>query len=810
MSDKRHIQKGKTDKADASSRYNLRNVPARRSAGQQNVNKSSDEFSSDSEEDATQQEGTLTSHQDQKVDPQGGSQAEPPEEQGKSIDESHSKDSQSQAQGGQGGSASSPSEGSASASSNQPTQPTVPTRREDSSLRSVDQVSDHSSGSGKSMAGGHGDPSLRSVDQASRSRPNPGGHGDPSLRSVDQATRSKPTPIIKPTSGGQRDSALYAPLPESNLFAPRYRPEIYEERSYGLPGPEIFPHPVSGNDPSSSSRPYSGKGGSGGTKGRPFRLDIEDDGEAVHAKPKPGGPSVEVALLERLVQAIHQGGTKRKASSMDEVQANMLASFRAFNPDRDDIRSWTTGFKKLVPDDATDEQVLRTLECKLPDQYGDLLRKAFTEAQGQSQGWKEGLRIFLSRAAGGENEFLKIRKLKALVQKDGEPIRQFAIRVQNELRKARGQDPSEQEWKEQVIGGAAESTGMELDRICNQTLGITSFWDVIKIAEHWERQHAAHLHQGDPVSAIRRPSPGGAAVLLGEARAVEKESMIVCTWCSQRGHLESTCTREPRCAICFGDHPERNHGPRHSGFPASDSSGSARGNGEWYPSLPASESSGNIRGDGGWYSGFPASESSGSTRGNGKWHPNFPAGHSGNFRGNTRWHPSFPTNDPHVNIRGNGRHIDEKRGHMGPFNHRGFGRGQTRPPHRTRPPQGTPPGTAGGAAGRGMRGKIRCFACGQMGHRRIDCPNPRNEGEEKAKGQKAQANVASMIYPREPSPPRRPSHWPEDQRGLERESQEKPKTGPQENPHTDEVEKAVKVLLSNLKKKQEGWYDPFQ
>ena len=106
--------------------------------------------------------------------------------------------------------------------------------------------------------------------------------------------------------------------------------------------------------------------------------------------------------------------------------------------------------------------------------------------------------------------------------------------------------------------GALDATAMELDRVANQSPGSPDFWEVIKAVEFWERQHAALLNQGDPMSAIRRSS-AGAAVLLGDPGVAGKEPSVVCTWCSQRGHLEKTCIREPRCTRCFGPHPERNH-----------------------------------------------------------------------------------------------------------------------------------------------------------------------------------------------------------------------------------------------------------
>ena len=154
----------------------------------------------------------------------------------------------------------------------------------------------------------------------------------------------------------------------------------------------------------------------------------------------------------------------------------------------------------------------------------------------------ETVRLFLSRVAGSENKLSKLRRLKTLTQQDGEEISQFAIRVREELKKVRGREPRDPEWREGVA---------------NQMPEDTDFWDAIKAVEYWERQNAALLNQADPHSAIRRSSAQGATVLVGNVASPGKDPSIVCTWCSQRGHMEVECMREPRCAICFGDHPER-------------------------------------------------------------------------------------------------------------------------------------------------------------------------------------------------------------------------------------------------------------
>ena len=199
-------------------------------------------------------------------------------------------------------------------------------------------------------------------------------------------------------------------------------------------------------------------------------------------------------------------------------------------------------------------------ECRLPHQYADLLRQAQTESEEHASGWREAVKLFLSRVSGSENRLSKLRKLKSLTQNDGEQSRQFAIRVWDQLKRFQGKEPTDQEWRDRVMVGALDATAVELERIAYQTSGNPSFWEVIRAVEFWERQNAARLNKGDPTSAIRPSSAQEATVLLGDPYGAGQESTVACTWCSQRGPLESACVREPRCARCFGPHPERNHG----------------------------------------------------------------------------------------------------------------------------------------------------------------------------------------------------------------------------------------------------------
>ena len=261
---------------------------------------------------------------------------------------------------------------------------------------------------------------------------------------------------------------------------------------------------------------------------------------------------------ELFIQALQMVGNNRR-TSMDDLQIQILAGYLPFDPARHNIGAWTADFVRLVPDDASDEQVIRLFERRLPHQYADLLRQAQTESEEHASGWREAVKLFLSRVSGSENRLSKLRKLKSLTQNDGEQIRQFAIRVWDELKQLHGKEPTDQEWRDKVMVGALDATAMELEKIAYQTPGNPGFWEVIKVVEFWERQNAARLNKGDPTSAIRRSSAQGATVLLGDPHVAGREPTVVCTWCSQRGHIEGVCVREPRCARCFGPHPERNH-----------------------------------------------------------------------------------------------------------------------------------------------------------------------------------------------------------------------------------------------------------
>ena len=120
--------------------------------------------------------------------------------------------------------------------------------------------------------------------------------------------------------------------------------------------------------------------------------------------------SKEGSALECLTLALERGGINNR---MDDLQIKMLADYQPFDPAQHDIKSWTAGFSRLVPDDASNEQALKALECRLPHQYADLLMQTRSENGVFTICLKESVRLFLDRVAGSENRLIGLRRLNA-------------------------------------------------------------------------------------------------------------------------------------------------------------------------------------------------------------------------------------------------------------------------------------------------------------------------------------------------------------------------------------------------------------
>ena len=66
-------------------------------------------------------------------------------------------------------------------------------------------------------------------------------------------------------------------------------------------------------------------------------------------------PEVSQSALEPLIQALEMGGSNRR-TNLDDLRIQILAGYQPFDPARHNIGAWTAGFKRLVPDDASDER----------------------------------------------------------------------------------------------------------------------------------------------------------------------------------------------------------------------------------------------------------------------------------------------------------------------------------------------------------------------------------------------------------------------------------------------------------------------
>ena len=112
------------------------------------------------------------------------------------------------------------------------------------------------------------------------------------------------------------------------------KPGVMEYRSHR--NPIVLPEALPSSPPSAEEQARDGR------RGQPWSpvMDRDDNGER--------------AALHSLIHALGRGEIGRQ-SGMENLQIQILAGYDAFDPARHDIAPWTTGFKRLVPDNASDK-----------------------------------------------------------------------------------------------------------------------------------------------------------------------------------------------------------------------------------------------------------------------------------------------------------------------------------------------------------------------------------------------------------------------------------------------------------------------
>jgi hypothetical protein len=70
---------------------------------------------------------------------------------------------------------------------------------------------------------------------------------------------------------------------------------------------------------------------------------------------------------------------------------------------------------------------------------------------------------------GKEGEMAQEKRTQSIKQREGEGIRDFALRVTTELQKVYGRSPEEKEWRRVVMMGAREATFLEMDNLQSTT-----------------------------------------------------------------------------------------------------------------------------------------------------------------------------------------------------------------------------------------------------------------------------------------------------------------------------------------------------
>lgn len=262
------------------------------------------------------------------------------------------------------------------------------------------------------------------------------------------------------------------------------------------------------------------------------------------------------AILELLTKTVAREKNKGASRAISDLQVNWLRNLQLFNPAKDDLAAWCSMVRELLPPGLSAEEALRLLGSRLPRTLGDMLRVCMNQLKVEDElSWDACIEMLVSRVTGKEGFMTQVRRTQRIRQKEGEGIREFAIRATTELQQILGRAPGEEEWKRVIMAGAHESTLLEMDKV-RVTLGVTDLWRLIEVAEIHEKQNGAKYNLPDG------RGPGG-VLMPNERPRSQVDAMVAeieCGWCSKMGHTESSCTRvDPICGECGEQHTTRRH-----------------------------------------------------------------------------------------------------------------------------------------------------------------------------------------------------------------------------------------------------------
>lgn len=295
----------------------------------------------------------------------------------------------------------------------------------------------------------------------------------------------------------------------------------------------------------------------GGLENRDEEEDSSGDEEEQKVKKKKESKMIEI--LELLTRAVTTGKRDRglQSHAISDLQIGWLRNLQPFNPSRDNLAAWCSMVRELLPPETAHVDALRVVESRLPRNLADMLKLCVNQLKVTNKlTWDTCINLFVTRVTGRLGKMSQEKRMQRIRQREGEGIREFAVRAMTELQDITGRSPHDKEWRRIIMTGAREATLLEMDKV-EATTGETDLWKLIEVGEIHERQNSAVYSLPDggsprgPLSPGQRPDAQKADALVLD---------IECEWCSKRGHREVDCSRQnPMCGECGAEHVTRRH-----------------------------------------------------------------------------------------------------------------------------------------------------------------------------------------------------------------------------------------------------------